>query len=134
MVVGTKHPQFEGMYEAPGWNVVRTVVMMAAMCTVIGCSFSGDRKEAEQLAEQYFAKMQGGDNEGVLALYSARFYEATSRADWLAILESQRARCGTPKPMRWFHGMCLVHLERIRVSVRPLCTMSNTRAVECRRR
>lgn len=95
--MGTQHPQFEGMYEAPGWNVVRTVVMMAAMCTVIGCSFSGDRKEAEQLAEQYFAKMQGGDNEGVLALYSARFYEATSRADWLAILESQRARCGTPK-------------------------------------
>jgi hypothetical protein len=97
MAVGTKHLHFGRMYEAPCWNVVRAVVMIAAVCTVIGCSFSGDRKEAEQLAEQYFAKMQGGDNDGVLALYSARFYEATPRADWLAVLEGQRARCGTPK-------------------------------------
>jgi len=73
------------------------VVLLLALCNVVGCSFSGDKKEAEQLAEQYFVKMQGGDVEDVLPLYSARFYEATSRADWLAILESQRARCGSPK-------------------------------------
>jgi hypothetical protein len=71
--------------------------MLVALCGAVGCSFSEDRKEAEQLAEQYFAKMQGGDIEGVLSLYSARFYDVTSRADWLAFLQNQRARCGTPK-------------------------------------
>ena len=96
-VVDTKHRQLEGISKAPRWQIVRASLVIAALCTLIGCSFSGDRKEAEQLAEQYFAKMQGGDNEGVLALYSARFYETTPRADWLAILEGQRARCGTPK-------------------------------------
>ena len=96
-VVDTKHRQLEGMSKAPRWQIVRASLLIAAVCTVIGCSFSGDRKEAEQLAEQYFAKMRGGDIGGVLPLYSARFYEATSRADWLAILESQRTRCGTPK-------------------------------------
>lgn len=71
--------------------------MMAALCAAIGCSFSQDRKEAEELAEQYFAKMQAGDVEGVLSLYSAHFYGVTSRADWLTFLENQRARCGAPK-------------------------------------
>lgn len=72
-------------------------VMLVALYAAVGCSFSKDREEAEQLAEQYFSKMQGGDMEGALSLYSARFYEATSRADWLAFLQNQRARCGTPK-------------------------------------
>jgi hypothetical protein len=76
-------------------KALRVAIMLAVLCAA--CSFSGDKREAEQLAEQYFAKMQGGDVEGVLSLYSARFYEATSRTDWLGVLESQRARCGTPK-------------------------------------
>jgi hypothetical protein len=71
--------------------------MLVALCAAIGCSFSDNRKEAEQLAEKYFSTMQGEDIEGVLPLYSARFYAATSRTDWLAFLQSQRARCGTPK-------------------------------------
>ena len=71
--------------------------MALVLCAAIGCSFSADRKEAEQLAEQYFSKVQGGDIEGVLPLYSARFYVVTSRADWLAFLQNQRARCGTPE-------------------------------------
>jgi hypothetical protein len=75
----------------------RVVVMLVALCAAIGCSFSDNRKEAEQLAEKYFSTMQGEDIEGVLPLYSARFYAATSRTDWLAFLQSQRARCGTPK-------------------------------------
>jgi hypothetical protein len=76
-------------------KAVHVAVMLAVLCA--GCSFSGDKKEAEQLADQYFAKIQGEDLEGALSLYSARFYEATSRSDWLGVLESQRARCGTPK-------------------------------------
>ena len=76
---------------------MRGAVMVLVLGAALGCGFSKEKKEAEQLAEQYFAKMRGGDIGGVLPLYSARFYEATSRADWLAILESQRTRCGTPK-------------------------------------
>jgi hypothetical protein len=71
--------------------------MVVVLCATLGCGFSRDKKEAEQLADQYFSKLRGGDVEGVLPFYSARFYEATSRPDWHAILESQRARCGTPK-------------------------------------
>jgi hypothetical protein len=75
----------------------RAAVMVVALCAAIGCSFSDSRKEAEQLAEKYFSTMQGEDIEGVLPLYSARFYVVTSRAEWLAFLQNQRARCGTPK-------------------------------------
>jgi hypothetical protein len=75
----------------------RLAFMVITLGAPIGCSFSDDRKEAERLAEQYFAKMQGGDVEGALALYSARFFAVTSRADWRAFLENQRARCGAPK-------------------------------------
>ncbi len=71
--------------------------MLAALCAALGCSFSKERQEAEQLAEQYFAKLRGADLDGVLALYSTRFYQITSRADWRVFLENQRARCGTPK-------------------------------------
>ena len=71
--------------------------MLMALCAAIGCSFSDNRKEAEQLAEKYFSTMQGEDLEGVLRLYSARFYLVTPRADWLAFLQNQRSRCGTPK-------------------------------------
>ena len=73
------------------------VIMVAAVCLALGCGFSKDIKQAEDLAEQYFAKIQAGDLAGVLPLYSARFFEATSRTDWLDFLEQQRARCGTPK-------------------------------------
>jgi hypothetical protein len=78
-------------------RAVRVAVVLVALCAAVGCSFSEDRKDAEQLAEQYFAKMQGGDLEGVLSLYSVKFYEVTSRADWLAFLQNQVARCGAPK-------------------------------------
>jgi hypothetical protein len=78
-------------------RAARLVLTLVALCGALGCSFSADRREAEQLAEQYFTKIQGGDIEGALSLYSARFYEVTSRAEWLAFLENQRARCGKPK-------------------------------------
>jgi hypothetical protein len=78
-------------------RAVRVVLILVALYGAVGCSFSQDRKEAERLAERYFTKMQGGDIEGALALYSARFYEVTSRAQWLAFLENQRARCGKPE-------------------------------------
>ena len=75
----------------------RVAVLVVALCAAIGCSFSDNRKEAEQLAEKYFSTIQGEDLEGVLRLYSARFYLVTPRADWLAFLQNQRSRCGTPK-------------------------------------
>jgi len=78
-------------------RAVRAALMVVALCAALGCSFSEDRKEAEQLAEQYFSKMQGEDFEGVLSLYSAHFFEVTPQADWRAFLENQRARCGTPE-------------------------------------
>jgi hypothetical protein len=78
-------------------RAARAAVMLVALSAALSCGFSEDRKEAEQLAEQYFARMQGGDVEGVLSLYSARFYEVTSPTDWRVFLENQRARCGTPK-------------------------------------
>ena len=76
---------------------VVVAVMITVLCTVMGCSFSKDREEAEQLAEQYFLEMVSGNIEDVLSLYSPQFYEVTSRAEWLTFLENQRARCGTPK-------------------------------------
>jgi hypothetical protein len=78
-------------------RAARVAVMSVALCAAIGCSLSEDRNEAEVLAEQYFSKMQGGDIDGALSLYSAQFYAVTSRADWLAFLQHQRARCGAPK-------------------------------------
>lgn len=75
----------------------RAAIVAAALCLGTGCSFTEDKAEAQQLAEQYFAKMQAGDVEGVLSFYSARFYEVTPRADWRTFLENQRTRCGTPK-------------------------------------
>ena len=68
--------------------------MLVALSAALGCSFSQDKKEAQQLAERYFATIQAGDVEGVLSLYSARFYEVTSRAQWRVFLENQRLRCG----------------------------------------
>jgi hypothetical protein len=97
MAVGTETQQFKGAFEASVRRSVRAAVMVVVLCTALSCGFSKDKKEAERLAERYFSKLGGGEVEGVLPLYSARFYAATSRADWLAILESQRARCGTPK-------------------------------------
>lgn len=78
-------------------RAARAAITAFALCAAFGCSFTEDKAEAQQLAEQYFAKMQTGDVEGALSLYSARFYEVTPRADWRAFLENQRARCGTPK-------------------------------------
>lgn len=95
--MGTEHAQLKGIFEVSVRRSVRAAVMVLVLCAVIGCGFSKDKQEAEQLAEQYFAKMREGEVAGVLPLYSPRFYEATSRADWLAILESQRTRCGAPK-------------------------------------
>jgi len=68
--------------------------MLVALCAA--CGFSADRKEAEQLAERYFADIQAADFEGALSLYSPRFYEVTTRAEWLGFLQDQRARCGAP--------------------------------------
>lgn len=93
----TEHQLLDGTYEASASTAVRAAVLVLALCAVMACSFSEDRKQAEQLAEQYFAKMQSGDVEGVLSLYSSRFYQITSRADWRVFLENQRARCGVPK-------------------------------------
>ena len=73
------------------------VVMLIGLCATSSCSFSGGKREAEALADQYFSKIQGGEIEGALTLYSPQFFEATSRADWLTVLENQRARCGKPK-------------------------------------
>lgn len=78
-------------------RAMRVALLVVALCTALGCSFANDKKEAEQLAEQYFSKIQSADFEGVLSLYSARFYSATSRAEWRDFLENQHARCGTPK-------------------------------------
>lgn len=78
-------------------RATQVAVMAVMLCAATGCSFSADREEAQQLAEQYFVKMQGGDVEGVLSLYSTRFFDVTPRADWRAFLENQRARCGAPK-------------------------------------
>jgi hypothetical protein len=75
----------------------RVTVVLVAVCAALGCSFSKDRQEAEQLAEQYFSEMVSGNIESALALYSAKFYEVTSRAEWLTFLQNQHARCGTPK-------------------------------------
>lgn len=78
-------------------RAAKVAVVLVALYAALGCSFSKDREEAEQLAEQYFSEMVSGDIEGVLSLYSPQFYEVTSRAEWLTFLENQRARCGTPK-------------------------------------
>jgi hypothetical protein len=69
-----------------------------ALCA--GCGFTEDRKEAEQLAEQYFAKAMADDIDGVLGLYSPRFFAATSRDHWRQFLDEQRSRCGTPQSHR----------------------------------
>jgi hypothetical protein len=85
----------EGGY---GWIVATAVcIVFAVLSGMAACSFSGDRKEAEALAERYFAAMQGDDIAGVLSLYSSRFYGATSRGDWLAFLNDLHARCGALK-------------------------------------
>jgi hypothetical protein len=78
----------------PGWGVVLAAAFVA-LCA--GCSFSEDKNEAEQFAEHYFAKVKSEDMEGILALYSPRFYEMTSRDKWKGILEDVRSRCGTPQ-------------------------------------
>jgi hypothetical protein len=77
-------------------RAVRVAVMLVALSAAIGCGFSEDRRQAEQLAEQYFARIRGGDIAGVLSLYSARFFEVTPRASWLAFLEKQKTECGIP--------------------------------------
>jgi hypothetical protein len=78
-------------------RAARVALMLVAVCVAMGCSLSRNKKEAEQLAEQYFSEMMSGDIEDVLSLYSAQFYALTSRVEWLTFLENQRARCGTPK-------------------------------------
>lgn len=80
-----------------GKGAVGIASLLVAICAMVGCNFSESKKEAEQVAEQYFAKLQGSDIDGALALYSPRFYQVTSRADWLSFLQSQHARCGVPK-------------------------------------
>ena len=78
-------------------GTVRAGMVLVVLCALMGCGFSQGKKEAEALADQYFSKMQGGDIEGALSLYSAGFYEVTSRAEWMTLLENQRDRCGAPK-------------------------------------
>lgn len=75
----------------------RAVVILVALCAAMSCGFSEGKKEAEALAERYFLRVQNGDIEGALLLYSPRFYQVTSRVDWRKFLEAQRDRCGTPK-------------------------------------
>jgi hypothetical protein len=76
-------------------SAVILLTVSFALCA--GCGFSEDRKEAEQLAEQYFAKAMAEDLDGILSLYSPRFFAVTSRDHWRQFLEEQRLRCGTPQ-------------------------------------
>ena len=87
----------ESLEPAISRGMVRIAVISIALCALLGCSFSESKKEAERLADQYFSMMQGSDMQGVLGLYSPRFYQVTSRADWLNFLQQQQARCGVPK-------------------------------------
>jgi hypothetical protein len=68
---------------------------LAVWCA--GCGFTHEREQAEQLADQYFARARAEDFDGVLSLYSPRFFAATSRQQWRRVLEEQRSRCGVPQ-------------------------------------
>jgi hypothetical protein len=76
------------------WKEIVAVILVA-WCA--GCGFTEGRKEAEQLAEQYFVKARADDLDGMMSLYSPRFFAVTSRDHWREILEEQRSRCGTPQ-------------------------------------
>src|ERR1700753_3843963 len=75
----------------------RTALVLAVVALCAGCGFGEGKEEAEQAAEQYCASAKGEDLEGVLSLYSERFFAATSRDQWRKFLEDQRSRCGTPQ-------------------------------------
>lgn len=72
-------------------------LLLLSIATCVGCAFSADRKEAEQLAEQYFATVRAEDLDAVLSLYSPRFFATTPREEWRKFLGEQRSRCGTPQ-------------------------------------
>jgi hypothetical protein len=74
--------------------ILATGVVFSALAS---CDFTAGRDQAAVIAERYFVAAKSGDMNGVLALYSERFYKATSRESWRNFLNDVHARCGVPK-------------------------------------
>ncbi|MFQ5989460.1 MAG: hypothetical protein ACE5K9_06050 [Candidatus Methylomirabilales bacterium] len=69
-----------------------TTILLAAMALFLAaCSFTENKQAAEQTADTLYLSLAIGDIEGVLDLYSDRFYQETSREDarmfWNTILD-----------------------------------------------
>jgi hypothetical protein len=72
---------------------LRLPAVLLAFAVLAACSFGGDA-ENRAVVDRYYQSFGAGDINGVLGLYSDRFYSATSRADWSRALHSMRDRCG----------------------------------------
>ena len=53
-----------------------------ALATTAGCSPLPDASRAQTLGEEYFRRLQRGNEQAIFALYSEKFYEATPREKW----------------------------------------------------
>ena len=73
------------------WLACLTVLLLSQLAA---CGFSGDRRAAERVVEQYFAALDGRDVDAALALYSPGFFEKMPREEWRRSLEQRQRDLG----------------------------------------
>jgi len=61
------------------------------------CGASTAKSEAEALASKYFEAVEKGSPEEALPLYGDLFYKATTKEEWLKILNKVREKLGPAK-------------------------------------
>jgi hypothetical protein len=72
---------------------LRLPAALMLLALLAACSLEGDA-ESRAVVDRYYASFGAGDINGVLGLYSDRFYSATPRADWSRTLHGMHDRCG----------------------------------------
>ncbi len=86
-------------------RLLPVVLIVGLAGTVLsGCGMGAAKGEAELVAQAYFDCIQKSDLDGAMEVFSAKFFQETSREDWRTVLEKVSEKLGplqSYKLVRW---------------------------------
>lgn len=69
-------------------------LIIMVITSMSGCNIVEDKNEADQFMKTYFDTIKSKDFDKALTLYSDKFYEKTSKEDWLKALNTINKKLG----------------------------------------
>jgi len=76
------------------WLASLGAVCVASGTLTAGCNPAAEKATMEELCGRVFALIRGKNYEAVADLYDARFYETTTRSEWVALLDRVARKLG----------------------------------------